>query len=156
MLNHNVITLPENRWYQMHPGNHFIRYINVQSLYSGKVKVAQLCPALCDPMDSIVHGILQARILEWVAFLFSRGYSQPRDRTEVSCIAGGFFTSWATREARESKLISCIHFVILQCLPLSSTVGNVCSISKQLSDLMKGPLFHQRGCSSSPFCFLTL
>ena len=44
-----------------------------------------------------VHGILQARILEWVAFPFSRGSSQPRDRTQVSCMAGGFFTSWATK-----------------------------------------------------------
>ena len=48
-----------------------------------------------------VHGILQARILEWVAFPFSAGSSQPRDRTQVSCIASGFFTSWATREAQE-------------------------------------------------------
>ena len=54
-----------------------------------KLKVAQLCPALCDPMDYTVHGILQTRILEWVAFPFSRGSSQPRD----SCIAGGFFTN---------------------------------------------------------------
>ena len=45
-----------------------------------------------------IHGILQARILEWVAFLFSRGSSQPRDRTQVSHIAGRFFTSWATRD----------------------------------------------------------
>ena len=58
-----------------------------------KVKVAQLCPTLCDPVDYTVHGILQARILEWVAFPFSRGYSQPRDRTQVSHITGGFFTS---------------------------------------------------------------
>ena len=49
--------------------------------------------------DYNVHGILQARILEWVAFPFSRGSSQPRDRTQVSSIAGGFFTSWATRES---------------------------------------------------------
>ena len=48
-----------------------------------------------------VHGILQARILEWVAFPFSRGSSQPRDQTQVSHIAGGFFTSWATREAQD-------------------------------------------------------
>ena len=52
-------------------------------------------------MDCIVHGILQARILEWVAFPFPRGSSQPRDQTQVSCIAGGFFTSSATREAQE-------------------------------------------------------
>ena len=64
-----------------------------------EVKVAQSCPTLCDPMDYRVHEILQARILEWVAFPFSRGSSQPRDRTQVSHIAGGVFTSWATREA---------------------------------------------------------
>ena len=55
------------------------------------MKVAQSCPTLCDSMDYIVHGILQTRILEWVAFPFSRGSSQPRDRTQVSCIEGGFF-----------------------------------------------------------------
>ena len=62
-----------------------------------KVKVAQLCLTLCNP-DYTVHEILQARILEWVAFSFFRGSSQPRDRTQVSLIAGGVFTSWATRE----------------------------------------------------------
>ena len=51
-------------------------------------------------MDYTVHGILQARILEWVAVPFSRGSSQPRDQTQVSHIAGGFFTIWAPREAR--------------------------------------------------------
>ena len=45
------------------------------------------------PMDYTVHGILQAIILEWVAFPFSREFSQPRDQTQVSCITGGFFTS---------------------------------------------------------------
>ena len=50
-------------------------------------------------MDYTVHGILQARTLEWVAFPFSRGSSQPRDQSQVSHIAGWFFTSWATREA---------------------------------------------------------
>ena len=57
------------------------------------VKVAQSCPTLCDLMDYTVHGILQARILEWVAFPFSRGSFQPRDRTQVSHIADRFFTS---------------------------------------------------------------
>ena len=57
------------------------------------MKVAQSCPTLCDPMDYTVPGILQARILEWVAFPFSSGSSQPRDLTQVSHIAGGFFTS---------------------------------------------------------------
>ena len=55
-----------------------------------KAKVAQSCLTLCNP---IVHGILQARILEWVAFPFSRGYSQPRDQTQVSHVAGRFFIS---------------------------------------------------------------
>ena len=56
------------------------------------MKVAQLCLTLCNPMDYIVHGILQARILEWVAFP-TQGSSQPRDQTQVSCIAHRFFTS---------------------------------------------------------------
>ena len=65
------------------------------------VKVAHSCLTLCRPMVYTVQGILQARILEWVAFPFSRGSSQPRDQTQVSRIAGGFFASWATREAQE-------------------------------------------------------
>ena len=106
--------------------------------YAMRVKVPQSCPTLCNPMDYTVHGILQARILEWVAFPFSRGSSKSRDRTQVShiagdslpaespgkpkntgvgslpfssgssqprnwsrvsCIAHGFFTNWAIREA---------------------------------------------------------
>ena len=58
-----------------------------------EVKAAQLCLTLFNPMDYTVYGILQARILEWVAFPFSRGSSQPRDQTQVSHIAGRFFTS---------------------------------------------------------------
>ena len=70
------------------------------------VVLIQSWPPLCDPIDcsppgSSVHGILQARILEWVAMPFSRGSSPPRDWTQVSHIAGGFFTFWATREAQE-------------------------------------------------------
>ena len=57
-------------------------------------------PLDCSPPGSSVHGILQARILEWVVML-SRGSPQPRDRTQVSCIAGRFFTIWATREVQE-------------------------------------------------------
>ena len=59
------------------------------------MKVAQSRPTLCNPTDCTVHGILQARILEWVAYSFSRGSSRPRNQTGVSCIAGGFFTNWA-------------------------------------------------------------
>ena len=65
---------------------------------------AQSYPPLCNSMDnsllgSSVHGILQAKILEWVPIPFSKGSSWPRDRTQVSCIAGEFFTVWTTREA---------------------------------------------------------
>ena len=61
--------------------------------YEGEGEVAQSCPTLCDPVDCnllgfSVHGILQARILEWIAISFSRGSSRPRDRTQVSCIGG--------------------------------------------------------------------
>ena len=58
-----------------------------------KVKVAQLCPTLFDPIDYIVLGILQARILEWAAFPSSRGLSQSRDRTQVARRGGGSFTN---------------------------------------------------------------
>ena len=68
-----------------------------------EVKVTQSCPTLCDPMDSTVHGILQARILEWVACPFSKGSSQTRDQTQISHIAGKFFPSWATREVQNWK-----------------------------------------------------
>ena len=61
-----------------------------------KVKVAQSYLTFCNPMHYTLHGILQARILEWVAFPFSRGSSQPRGRTHISRIAGRFLTSWAT------------------------------------------------------------
>ena len=122
-----------------------------------KMKVAQLCPTVWDPMDYRVHGILLARALECIAFPFSRGSSwprslnpgrpgieprsptfqadslpakppgkpkntgvgslsfssgssQPRYRTGVSCISGGFFTSWATREAPTLPLLISISF----------------------------------------------
>ena len=75
-------------------------------LSAAAAKSLQLCPTvrphrrqptrLPRSLDCIVRGILQARMLEWVAFPFSRGYSQPRDWTQVSHTAGGFFTIWAT------------------------------------------------------------
>ena len=78
------------------------RCVHCFSHFSGsEMLVAQSCPTLCDPKSCSlpgfsVHGILQARILEWVAIAFSRGSSQPWDQTQVSCIAGRFFTVWAT------------------------------------------------------------
>ena len=60
---------------------------------STEVKVARSWPTLCNRMDYTVHGILQARILEWGAFPFSKGSSQPRVQTRVSGTVGGFFTN---------------------------------------------------------------
>ena len=69
-------------------------------------EVSQSYPTLCDSMDcslshSSIHGIFQARVLEWVAISFSRGSSQPRDWTWDSRIVGRCFTVWATREVRK-------------------------------------------------------
>ena len=64
-----------------------------QRILSTQVKVAQSCPTLCGPVDYTVHGILQARRLEWVVIPFSRRSSQPRDQTQVSRIAGRFSTN---------------------------------------------------------------
>ena len=74
-------------------------------------EVAQSCPTLCDPMDgslpgSSLHGILQARVLEWVAISFSRGSSRPRDRAQVSLIPGRRFNLWATREPMHMCVLS--------------------------------------------------
>ena len=80
----------------------FVHTFNIN--YSDYSEVTQSCPTLCDPMDcslpgSSVHGIFQARVLEWVAISFSRGSSQPRDQTGVSGTTGRCFTVWAIKEA---------------------------------------------------------
>ena len=72
-------------------------------------QLPQLCPTLCNPMDhsvpgSSVHGILQARILEWVIMPSCKGSFWPGDGTHVSCVAGRFFTHWATWEAQPSYI----------------------------------------------------
>ena len=83
--------------------------------------VAKLCPTPCDPMDcsppgSSVNGIPQVRILEGVAICFSKGYSQPRDRTHVSCIGRQVLYHWANREASENARISQQHSWSFWCL----------------------------------------
>ena len=93
-------------------------------------KSLQLCLTLCDPMDyslpgSSVHAILQARILEWVAVSFSRGSSQPRDQTCVSCISWHWqviLYCWATRDAQSNytpKKITLKKEVNMQCFQAS-------------------------------------
>ena len=92
-----------------------------------KVLVTQLCPTIFDPIDcsppgSSVHGILQARILQWVAIPFSRGSFQSKDWTPVSFIACRFFTIWDTREASVCVCVcvcvcACVHVKLLQSCP---------------------------------------
>ena len=77
-------------------------------------------PTFCDPTDcsqpgSFGHGILQARILEWVDISFSKGSSWPRFRTQVSCIEGKFFTVWATREAPNCARLREKAGLVFQC-----------------------------------------
>ena len=90
-------------------------------IHTLKVKVTSLSHVqfFCDPMDcslpgSSVHGIFQAKVLEWLAISFSRGSCRPRDRTLLSLIAGRCFTIWATRE-------TCSHFDIKQTRVVSHT-----------------------------------
>ena len=118
---HSVRILPPTLFAQFPPrppSNHFylrLSFLNVSvpiqanKIIHSESEVVQLCPTLCDPMDgslpgSTVHGIFQARMLEWAATSFSRGSSQPRDQTQVSCIADRGFTVWATYPAPNGKI----------------------------------------------------
>ena len=145
-----------------------------------EVKVIQSCPALCDSVDWTAHRFLQARILEWVAFSFSMGSSQPRDQTPrspalqadlyqlshqrsprvlewqayrfsrgssqprnwtgVSCIAGGFFTNWATKGSFENE-IYCRIFTLLTLSKLS--FWNTLYSLRFILLIIKGKLFYK-------------
>ena len=97
-----------------------------------KVKVKSLTRVrLCDPMDcslpgSSVQGIYQARVLEWVAISFSRGSSQSRDQTRVSCTAGRRFTIWVTKEAKRIKQLCPHHLSEAMSLFLKYPVYFIC------------------------------
>ena len=98
---HHVI--PHSFWLSIFPWNIKLKKV--------KTEVTQSCPTLCNPMDcslpgSSLHGILQARVLEWVDISFSRGSSRSKDQTQVSHIPGRHFNLWATREAGTSTLPS--------------------------------------------------
>ena len=175
-----------------------------------KVKDAQLCPTLWDPMDCTVHEILQARILEWVAFPllqgifptrgwsllhcgrilsqlshkrsrrmlewvaypFSRRSSQPRDRTGVSCIAGGFLTSWAIREApglpyqSQTLLIPTAALILPLTLLLTQPANRCrCDLGKSKGSSVQviqnligwtSVQFMWRSAAKSGFCFISI
>ena len=122
-------------------------------LVLSEVKVDQSCPTLYDPMDcspqgSSVHEILQARILEWVAILFSRGSSQPRDWTQVFTL--WFFTFWAERRAKSPcPIIRARCFYSLCCIcPLGFLWGQRYCLILSWEDALYCPqisyvLFHQ-------------
>ena len=92
----HLCTLFKARFFHGHYPISFFKSSVVLPPLFGDGEVAQSCPTLCDPVDcslpgSSIHGILQARILEWVAISFSRGSSRPRGRTQVSCTGGRCF-----------------------------------------------------------------
>ena len=119
------------------------------------VLVAQLCLILYDPMDcrppgSSVHGIFQAGVLEWIAISFSKGSSTPRDWTQVSCIAGRFFTIWTTREvphpcpSLECSALNWLHPKISFCYNPTNSVciyPAFCPVSCNLHFLLLGVYF---------------
>ena len=101
--------LPHVFYTFFNPSKHLPECWRSRGLCVVLVLVTQSCPTLCDPMDcsptgSSVRGILQARILEWVSMPSSRESSQPRDRSQVSRIAGRFFTVGATKEAQSPRI----------------------------------------------------
>ena len=101
-----LIPRPSNKWLRSYHNENWKLLSTIPSLVEVKVKVKSLCyvPLFATPWTvarqaPLSLGILQARILEWVAISFSMGSSQPRDQTCVSLIAGRLFTLWATRQA---------------------------------------------------------
>ena len=88
LFSKHLLSIPPEPWQILSRYSQIIQESLCSIMFRMKVKVAQSCLTLCDLMNYTVHGILQARILEWVAFPFSRGSSQPRNQTQVSCIAG--------------------------------------------------------------------
>ena len=114
-----------------------------------KVWAAPSCPLLCDPRDysppgSSVHGVLQARLLEWIAISFSRGSSRPSDGSRVSCTAGGFFTLWATRRG-------CIRSWLQQVGSFAEVRGLLSSCGAQ-SPEPRGSVVGARGLSCAMAC----
>ena len=101
-VRHDWTTEQEQFHFCLCPVNFLSVYQSVILIKWSASEVAQSCPTLCDPMDcslsgSSIHGIFQARLLEWIAIFFSRGSSWPRNQTRVS---RRHFTVWATREAQ--------------------------------------------------------
>ena len=114
----------------------------------GATSLTRSCPTLCNPMDCsppgfFVHGILQARILEWVAISFSRGSSWPRDQTQVSHIVGRRFNLWATKDGQYWNQIDYIQKLNQEQIHLAQIASCVCSktcTGTYISPTFKEPL----------------
>ena len=108
--------------------------------------VTQSCPTLCNPIDcsppgSSIHGIFQARVLEWAAISFSRESSRPRDWTRVSRIVDRHFTVWATREVPGSNIRKEINIIILKAeFTISILRIFKITIIKEITNEMRCPL----------------
>ena len=124
-------------------------------LWLVRVLAVQSCPTLCDPMDcsppgSSVHGILQAKILEWVVIPFSRASSWPRDLTRVFHIADKFFTIWATRwDPQTSQLGQAFCFKLLCKSTIYAAGGgeNWAKMSKKFTTTCFSVFLFGLGCS---------
>ena len=106
----------------------------------------------CSRPGSSIHGILQARVLEWVAISFRRGSSRPRNWTRVSCLVGRFFTNWATRE--DPIHLGCVHFlstILVQSLSRVWPFANPWTTAGQASPSLPTPGVCSNSCSSSRY-----
>ena len=110
--------------------------------------VIQSCLTLCDHIVYTVRGNLQPRILEWAAFPFSRGSSQPRDQTLISHIAGGFFTVWATRDAPSVQFSSVAQSCRTLCNPMNCSTPGL-PVHHQLPEFTQTPV-HRVGDAIQP------
>ena len=133
---------------------HFLDIIQLHTSWSEEVKVAQSCLTLCNPMGCTVCGFLQARILEWVAFPFSRRSSQPRHWTHVSRTGGRFFTSFRCSR----KLYSSFHylFILHVVLYIYIYICHYLFLKDTFWEFPGGPVvktlpFHFRECRFSPW-----
>ena len=135
-------TLEKSGWALIFSDLWWVDDVCGRCMVRGKIEkeseVAQSCPTLCNPVDcslpgSSIHGISEARILEWIAISFSRGSFQPRDGTWVSCITGKRFTVWATREApnegKQKPKLNIVWFLLCE----TSTTVNMSIDRKHIS-----------------------
>ena len=140
---------------------HWVTWEIDKAIERKESEVAQSCPTLCDPMDyslpgSSVHGIFQARVREWVAISFSRGSSQPRDRTRISRTAGRRFTVWATRAEIKWKKVKLLRDKAIDHLKFQRLFLflSLTEFSKQINpfdDLPTGSRFLSKGGSWPTF-----